>query len=215
MTARERLPLVVLISGHGSNLQAILDAIAHGLPVEIKSVISNERDAFGIERAQQANIPTHVVPHRDFSSQEAFEQHVQQTIDSYSPKLVVLAGFMRKLSPRFASHYHGRMINIHPSLLPKHKGLHAHRQVLEAGETEHGASVHYVTEDVDGGPIICQAKLAVRPEDTEETLKARVHELEHVIYPQVLAWIAAGRLTLQDHRVLLDNRPLPPTGFVA
>jgi phosphoribosylglycinamide formyltransferase-1 len=209
---RSALTIIVLISGNGTNLQAIIDAINHGLPVKILAVISNQAQAFGLQRAQQANIPTVVISHQDYPSREAFDAAMIKVIDSYAPKLVVLAGFMRKLSAHFVQHYHHRLINIHPALLPKHKGMNTHRAVLTAGDSEHGVSVHYVTEEVDSGPIICQAKLQVGPEDTEASLTARVHELEHIVYPQVLAWMAAGRITLQDHTVHFDHKPLPKTG---
>lgn len=192
------LPIVVLISGNGSNLQAIIDAIHQGLAVEIRAVICSRSDAFGLERARQAGIPTHVIQN---------EQALRTQIDAYAPQLVVLAGFMRRLTADFVQHYSGRMINIHPSLLPKYPGLHTHRRVLEAQEAVHGVTIHYVTAEVDAGPIIYQASIPVTSGDDEETLQRRIQILEHRLYPQVLAWIAAGRLKLTDTgQVLLDSR---------
>lgn len=207
-----RFPIVVLISGNGSNLQAIINAIEEGLGIEIRAVISNRAEAYGLQRAKRANIPTHVIPHKDFSSQADFETALRKTIDRYQPKLIVLAGFMRKLSGDFVDHYQGQIINIHPSLLPKYPGLKTHERVLAEGDREHGVSIHYATENVDGGPLICQARLVVTPADTPETLSERIHAIEHSIYPHVLSWFAAGRLTLRDHQVFLDNKPLPKTG---
>lgn len=209
---RPALPIVVLISGNGTNLQAIIDAVARGLPVDIQAVISNQPNAFGLQRAQHANIPTVVISHRDYPSREAFDAALIKVIDRYSPQLVVLAGFMRKLSAHFVQHYHQRLINIHPALLPKHKGMHTHQAVLAAGDTEHGISIHFVTEAVDSGPIICQAALSVAPNDTIESLTARIHELEHLVYPEVLSWFAADRVTLKDDVVYFDNQPLEKTG---
>ncbi|ABX78572.1 phosphoribosylglycinamide formyltransferase [Coxiella burnetii] len=209
---REPLPIVVLISGNGTNLQAIIGAIQKGLAIEIRAVISNRADAYGLKRAQQADIPTHIIPHEEFPSRTDFESTLQKTIDHYDPKLIVLAGFMRKLGKAFVSHYSGRMINIHPSLLPKYTGLNTHERALAAGETEHGVSVHYVTEDLDAGPLICQARLSITPQDTPETLKTRIHALEHIIYPEVLSWFAAGRLNYHNNQVFLDGKPLAKSG---
>jgi len=212
MTIKHPLAIVVLISGNGSNLQAIIDAIAEGLPVRIVGVISNQPNAYGLIRAQQAQLPTVVISHQDYPNRDLFEDALIQAIDQFSPKLVVLAGFMRKLGAKFVKHYHHQLINIHPSLLPKHKGLHTHREVLAAGDREHGVSIHYVTEDVDSGPLICQASLTVNKNDTEETLQRRVHELEHQIYPRVLGWFADNRIQLQGDVVYFDNQPLPKSG---
>ena len=205
-------PILILISGNGSNLQAIIEATRIGLAVEICSVISNRRDAYGIEHAKQARIPTHIIPHADYPSHTELETALQKMIDHYHPKLIVLAGFMHKLSKNFVAHYQRRMINIHPSLLPKYAGLNTHERVLAAGDREHGVSIHYVTKDVDGGPLICQASLLVKKRDTQKTLSQRIHTLEHILYPQVLSWFAAGRLTLRNQQVWLDNKPLPKTG---
>lgn len=210
---RRPLSIVVLISGQGTNLQALIDAKAQGLPIQILAVISHKADAFGLTRAQQAGIATEVISHTDFSDREAFDTALSKAIDAYHPQFVVLAGFMRQLGKTFVHHYQNHLINIHPSLLPKHKGLHTHRAVLAAGETEHGVSIHYVTDDIDSGPIIAQAKLLVLPTDTEASLTERIHHLEHILYPQVLAWLAAGRIEIKDKTVYLDKKPLPPTGF--
>ena len=208
MTSK-KLPIVTLISGNGSNLQAIIDALEQGLAIEIRAVISNREDAYGLERAKKYHIPREVIPHHRFSEHSSFEQILRKTIDKYQPELIVLAGFMRKLSGDFVLHYERRMLNIHPALLPKYPGLDTHARALAAGDREHGVSVHYVTKTVDGGPIICQAKLLVLPDDTSESLRARVHALEHIVYPKVLSWIAARSLSLKGNRVLLDNEILP------
>ena len=204
--------LVVLISGNGSNLQAIIDAIAAGeIPAEIRAVVSNNPDAYGLERARRAGIPTAVVDHRDYPDRERYDQALRAVIDRYAPDLVVLAGFMRILTPAFVEHYAGRMLNIHPSLLPRYQGLDTHRRVLEAGDAIHGVSVHFVTPELDSGPIVLQAEVPVGPGDTEEDLARKVHAEEHVIYPRVIRWFAEGRLRLDGDRVLLDGRPLAET----
>lgn len=206
------LPIVVLISGNGTNLQSIIDTIQNGLSVEIRAVISNKANAYGLKRAEQANIPTHLIAHRSFPSRIAFEKVLQETICHYYPQLIVLAGFMRKLGPEFISHYRAQIINIHPSLLPKYPGLHTHERVLITKDHEHGVSIHYVTEDLDTGPLICQARLRVSPGDTLETLKKRIHALEHVIYPEVLSWFSARRVVLDNHYIFLDGKLLPKAG---
>jgi phosphoribosylglycinamide formyltransferase-1 len=200
----KKLALVVLISGRGSNLKAIIDA-ADPL-VEIRAVISNRANATGLLYAQQAGIATEVLDHTPFDSRVAYDQALQICIDRYHPDLVALAGFMRILSPALVTHYRGRLINIHPSLLPAFKGLHTHKRVLESKMTEHGASVHFVTEDLDSGPVILQARVPVLPTDDENTLAARVLTVEHRIYPQVIHWFAEGRLQLQGQQVLLDGK---------
>ncbi len=205
----KRLPIVVLISGGGSNLQAIIDAMERGeLPVEIRAVISNRADAHGLERARRHGIEARVVDHRRFPDREHFDRALQQAIDRYEPGLVVLAGFMRILTPAFVAHYAGRMFNIHPSLLPAYRGLHTHRRVLEAKERRHGASVHFVTSELDGGPVVLQAEVPVFPDDDPETLAARVLAQEHRIYPRAIRWFAEGRLRLVEGVPCLDGRPL-------
>ncbi|QTS83721.1 phosphoribosylglycinamide formyltransferase [Coxiella endosymbiont of Amblyomma nuttalli] len=207
------LPILILISGDGSNLQAIIEATRTDLAVAIRAVISNRRDAYGIERAKQAGIPTYIIPHDNYPSRIKFEAVLQKIIDYYHPKLIVLAGFMRKLSEDFVAYFPGRMINIHPSLLPKYAAnLNTHECVLATGDREHGVSIHYVTKDIDKGPLICQASLLVTKRDTPKTLSQRIHTLEHILYPQVLSWFSAGRLALRNQQVWLDNKLLPRTG---
>jgi len=208
-TLQDRLRIVVLISGSGSNLQAMIDQNHRGdTPARIVAVISNKTEAYGLKRAEQAGIPANVLSHRDYSSREEYDAALQQLIDSYQPDLVVLAGFMRILSDAFVRHYQGRMINIHPSLLPRHKGLNTHQRALEAGDPEHGCSVHFVTAELDSGPIILQASVPVEASDTPESLAQKVHEQEHRIYPRAIDWIARGRVRLENDTVLFDNQPI-------
>ncbi|CAM3566672.1 phosphoribosylglycinamide formyltransferase [Parendozoicomonas haliclonae] len=204
--------IVVLISGSGSNLQALIDTQAE-TNTRIVAVISNKPEAYGLIRAAQAGIPAVILEHGQYESREAFDQALMQEIDSYNPALVVLAGFMRILTPAFTDHYHGRMLNIHPSLLPKFKGLHTHRRALEAGEQEHGVTVHFVTSELDGGAPVIQARIPVLEDDSEESLQKRVLVQEHIIYPVAVGWFANGRLTLQDGRACLDSTLLPEQGF--
>nr|VFK58558.1 MAG: phosphoribosylglycinamide formyltransferase-1 [Candidatus Kentron sp. TC] len=203
-------PIVVLISGRGSNLQAILDASRRDLPVEIRAVISNQPDALGLDRARREGIPTTTVDHRSFPSRDAFDQRLTAVIEDFQPGLVVLAGFMRIFTPTFVRHFDGRLINIHPSLLPRLPGLHTHERAIEDGLDEHGASVHFVTEEVDGGPIIIQARVPVLPDDTTDLLAERVLEQEHRIFPQAIRWFVEGRLEVKDGRVWLDGAPHTP-----
>ena len=204
----ERLPLVVLISGSGSNLQAIIDAAADDLPVEIRAVISNRDDAYGLERARQAGIAARVLNHKDFSDRDSYDLALGNLIDEYQPGLVVLAGFMRILTPALVKRFLGRMFNIHPSLLPKFRGLHTHERAIEQGETMHGASVHFVTEELDGGPLIIQAQVPVLSDDNPDTLAARVLTQEHIIYPTAIRWFAEGSLRLDGDRVYRAGEPL-------
>ena len=209
--AQDRCRIVVLISGNGSNLQAIIDAIAaQQIAAEVVAVISNKADAYGLQRARTANIPTRVLNDADYNDREKYDQALMACIDGFEPDLIVLAGFMRILSDGFVQHYLGRLLNIHPSLLPRHKGLHTHRRVLEAGDQEHGATVHFVTPELDSGPIILQGKTLVQASDTEQQLARRVHEIEHRIYPQAVKWFAERRLSLVEHTVLFDQRPIRP-----
>jgi phosphoribosylglycinamide formyltransferase 1 len=202
----EKLPIVALISGRGSNLKAIIEA---QLPlVEIRAVISNRPEAPGLRYAEEAGISTEVLDHTQFKSRLEFDTALQACIDHYQPKLVVLAGFMRILSSQFVAYYQGRLFNIHPSLLPAFKGLHTHKRALEAGVKEHGVSVHFVTEDLDSGPVIIQARVPVLSDDDEESLAARVLEQEHRIYPEAIQWFAEGRLQLQENTVFLDGKPV-------
>jgi len=211
MTTGNPLPVVVLISGSGTNLQALIDGqLAGSLPIDIRAVISNRADAFGLQRAQRAGLTAQVLNHRDFPTREAYDAELLALIDGFAPGLVVLAGFMRILTPAFVKHFHGRLFNIHPSLLPKFPGLHTHQRAIDAGEREHGATVHFVTEELDGGPAVLQARVPVLPGDDAETLAARVLEQEHRIYPLAVRWFAEGRLRLApDGRALLDGTPLP------
>lgn len=184
--------LVILISGNGSNLQAIIDAVESGqIKAEISLVISNKTKAYGLERAQQAGIATAILSSKAYDSRETYDAELIKIIDQHQPNLVILAGFMRILSKDFVEHYAGKLLNIHPSLLPNYKGLHTHARVLEAGDQIHGATVHYVTNELDGGPIIKQTQCPVLADDTEESLQARVHELEHQLYPEVIAELLA------------------------
>ncbi|WP_447589970.1 phosphoribosylglycinamide formyltransferase [Aquipseudomonas campi] len=205
--------VVVLISGSGSNLQALIDSsTAADNPTRIRAVFSNRADAYGLQRAQAAGIATEVLDHKQFDGRESFDAALIDAIDAYQPDLVVLAGFMRILTPGFVRHYAGRLLNIHPSLLPKYKGLHTHQRALEAGDDEHGCSVHFVTEELDGGPLAVQAVIPVQSTDTPDSLAQRVHEQEHRIYPLAVRWFAEGRLRLGDKGAELDGQPLPPTG---
>ncbi|MGE3921250.1 MAG: phosphoribosylglycinamide formyltransferase [Gammaproteobacteria bacterium] len=187
-----KLRLIVLISGHGSNLQAIIDAIANRmLNAEIMLVISNRADAYGLLRAKQAGIMTEVVSVKQLSDRQKFDEALIKLIEPFTPDLVLLAGFMHILPSEFVRHFAGKILNIHPSLLPKYPGLHTHRQVLAAGDKEHGCTVHYVTEDLDAGPIIAQEKCEVLPNDTEDMLRERVLKLEHQLYVKVLQTMGA------------------------
>lgn len=204
--AANRLPIVVLISGKGSNLQAIAARAAAGeTPFEIRAVVSDRPDAEGIAWAASHGLRTAVLQPRDFPDRAGYGRALAELVDGFQPGLVVLAGFMRILDATFVDRFAGRLLNIHPSLLPRHRGLHTHRRVLEAGEQVHGASVHFVTRELDGGPVVIQASVPVRTGDDEATLAARVLAQEHRIYPQCIGWFAAGRLALRDGAVWLDG----------
>lgn len=208
--------IVVLISGSGSNLQSMIDACQrHEIDGQIVAVISNKSDAYGLVRAQEAGIPALCVSSKAFTDRQAYDAALLDAIEQYQPDLVVLAGFMRILTPEFVKHFTGKMLNIHPSLLPKYPGLHTHRRALENGDSEHGTSVHFVTEELDGGPIILQGHVPVLPQDTEDDLVERVKLQEHLIYPQVIAWFVSGRLVMQEGKALLDGQPLSATGYQA
>jgi phosphoribosylglycinamide formyltransferase-1 len=210
-----RCDVVVLLSGTGGNLQAMIDTLkGAACPARLRAVISNRAEAFGLERARNAGIETCVLDHTAYEGREAFDAALIKRIDAYKPKLVVLAGFMRILSADFVRHYQGRLLNIHPSLLPRYKGLHTHQRVLEAGDAEHGCSVHFVTEELDGGPLVVQAVVPVMPGDSPATLAQRVHAQEHQIYPLAIRWFADGRLSLGEQGALLDGQPLGPTGHL-
>ncbi len=204
--SQNRLPLVVLISGGGSNLQAIIDRAAENLPVDIRAVISSRAEVHGLERAKAAGIETAVLEHKAYADRESYDQALIELIDSYQPGLVVLAGFMRILTAEFVRHHTGRLPNIHPSLLPKYRGRHTHQRALEAGDTKHGATIHFVTEELDGGPLIAQAQVPVLPDDDEERLAARVLQREHQLYPLAIEWFAQARLKLDEEGLVrLDD----------
>lgn len=205
----EPLPIVILISGRGSNMKAIAErAIFGALPVRVCAVISDKLDAPGLGVASALGLNTRVLSPREYSSRENYDRALAELVASFTPGLVVLAGFMRILTPSFIDRFVGRILNIHPSLLPKYRGLHTHRRVLEAKECEHGVSVHFVTLELDGGPVIIQSCIDVKPDDTEETLSARVQQQEHSIYTQAIDWFARGRLELKEGRAYLDGQPL-------
>ncbi|MEX0963320.1 MAG: phosphoribosylglycinamide formyltransferase [Pseudohongiellaceae bacterium] len=203
--------VVVLISGNGSNLQAILDYSGKG-NYNVSGVISNRADAYGLQRAAAANIATEVLDHRQFASRDLFDQALAAAIDRFAPSLIVLAGFMRILGADFVKRYHGRILNIHPSLLPAYPGTNTHQRVLDAGEKLHGVSVHFVTEELDGGPVIAQESITIEPGDDAESLAERIHQKEHLLYPAVVSWFAAGRLRLDGNSAYLDEDLLPASG---
>lgn len=206
-----RCRIVVLISGRGSNLEAIIKAIeTEALPVELCAVISNRPGAQGLEVARRHGFPTHVIDHRLHPERASFDHAVMQMIDRYQPDLVVLAGFMRVLGADFIDHYAGRLMNVHPSLLPAFPGLRTHERAIASGASRHGATVHFVTRDVDSGPIIVQAGVPVLPGDTAETLAARVLAEEHRIYPLAIRWFAERRLTVRAGQVFVDGRQQSP-----
>lgn len=202
--------IVILISGRGSNMEAIVEACAaQAWPARVAAVISNRADAAGLDYAAARGIATAVVEHRAYADREGFDAALAQAIDAQAPDVVVLAGFMRVLGDAFVRRYRGRLINIHPSLLPRHPGLHTHRRALEAGDAEHGATVHFVTEQLDGGPAVIQGRLSVRTEDTADILSERVMtHIEVRIFPQAIAWMARGILRLEDGRVMLAGSRL-------
>lgn len=198
--------IVILISGRGSNMEAIVHALkTEGWPARIAAVISNRAEAPGLAFAAQHGIATAVVGNKDYASRAEFDAALQAVVDSYAPDLVVLAGFMRILTEPFVTHYAGRMLNIHPSLLPLFPGLATHAQALAAGVREHGATVHFVTAELDHGPMVLQASVPVLPDDTVETLSARVLEQEHVIYPRAVRWFIEDRLTIAQGAVQVDH----------
>jgi phosphoribosylglycinamide formyltransferase 1 len=209
-TGDRRLRIAVLASGRGSNLQALLDAIATGtLAAEVVGVFSDKPAALALQRARDAGIPAEALRARDFPSRDAFDAAFFARVDGSQPDLIVCAGYMRIIGSAAVEARPGRMINIHPSLLPAFKGLHTHQAALDAGATEHGASVHYVTAELDGGPVIAQARVPVLPGDDADALAARVLEREHPLLLETLRWIAAGRVALHEHVVHVDGRRLP------
>ena len=198
---------VILISGSGTNLQSFIDKVAAGeLDLELCMVFSNRPDAFGLERARKADIPTACIEHGDFHDRESFDRAVAAVIDEYEPELIVLAGFMRILSPWFVQHYQGKVLNIHPALLPKYPGLNTHQRALDAGDEWHGSTVHFVTEELDGGPRILAGRLRVDPNETAEELQHRVQAMEHQIYPEAAALVGSGRARFQDGQAVIDGK---------
>jgi phosphoribosylglycinamide formyltransferase-1 len=203
------LPVAVVISGRGSNMEAIVRAAQRpGSRYQVVRVIADRDTAGGLARAAALGIPTRIVPVRQFPDRSTFDTALAAEIDASGARLVALAGFMRILSAEFVHRFAGRLLNIHPSLLPKYKGLDTHARAIEAGDTEHGASVHFVTAELDGGPVVMQGRLRLRPGDTPETVSARVHTLEHIIYPHVCSLIAGGRIEWRDGVVYFDGEPL-------
>lgn len=202
--------LAVLISGQGRNLQAILDASTAGkLPARIVCVLSNRDEVGGLERAREAGVATEVVSHKEYLDRERFDRALAVALERHQPDIVALAGFMRVLGDDFIRKFRGRLVNIHPSLLPRHRGLHTHRRVLEEKDAEHGGSVHFVTEELDGGPVAIQGRFTVTPQDTEQTLADRVmRDVELKIYPQALAWMARDELLLSREAVLFRGKRL-------
>lgn len=201
--------VVVLISGAGTNLHAIIQHQRDGrLPLHLCAVVCNRPSATGLSHAHHAKIPTRIIDHTCYSTREAFDNALQTAIDTYDPDLVVLAGFLRILTAGFVQHYHGRLLNIHPSLLPRYPGLHTHQAALDSGDQEHGATVHFVTDELDGGPRVLQARVKINPADTAQSLASRVLQCEHQIYPLVIKWFTQGRLRLSPQGVTLDGQIL-------
>lgn len=209
MSGKDRTRVVILLSGGGTNLQAFIDAVAAGeLDVDLVGVISNRPDAFGLERARQAGIDNVCVPSRGVRDRDAYDRKLAQEIERFTPDLIVLAGFLRILGKAFVERFAGRILNIHPSLLPKYPGLDTHERALAAGEKEHGCTVHFVNEELDGGPPIIQGRVPVHADDDVHSLADRVLAIEHQVYPQAVAMIASGRLEWRDGRCFLDDKPL-------
>lgn len=197
----------ILISGSGTNLQAFIDRVTGGdLDLELSIVFSNKPDAFGLERARRAGIPTECIEHRRFPSREMFDRAVATVLDAYEPELIILAGFMRILSPWFVAHYEGRILNIHPALLPKYPGLDTHQRVLDAGDEWHGSTVHFVTPELDAGPRILQGRLRVNPNESAEELQHRVQAIEHQIYPEAASLVGSGKVAFSDGLTLIDGQ---------
>ena len=203
-----RLRVVVMISGRGTNMAAIAQACARRqIRASVVSVLADRDGAPGTALAQELGVETAVVPYRG-QGRASFEKALAEKLETRRPDLIALAGFMRILSPEFVGAWVGRILNVHPALLPRHRGLDTHRRVLDARDSEHGASVHYVTPQVDSGPVILQSRLRVSPNDTEQTLSARVQATEHILYPRAIGWIAEGRLVWCEGRPMLDGREL-------
>ncbi|PCI62674.1 MAG: phosphoribosylglycinamide formyltransferase [Gammaproteobacteria bacterium] len=223
LTAQKK-KIVVLISGGGTNLQALIDTCKNSdcnnitgknqqINGEIIAVISNKADVYGLERAKQSGIAHHVLSHKDYHSRDEYDQALIKLIDQFDSDLIVLAGFMRILTAEFVQQYRGKLLNIHPSLLPKYQGLNTHQRAIDAKDSEHGVSVHFVTEELDGGPVILQAKVPVFDNDNAEQLASRVHQQEHRIYPLVVKWFCENRLIMQNDHAVLDNMELSASGY--
>jgi len=209
MTDSGMLRVAVLISGSGTNLQAIIDAVAaEKMPVNLVAVLSDKPDAYGLQRAAAAGIPTVAMNYKAFPDRDAYEAKLASELEKLRPDLVVLAGYMRILPAAIVNTYAGRMLNVHPSLLPAYPGLNTYARALAAGEERHGATVHFVIPELDAGPAVIQYRVPVKPGDTEASLRSRVQTGEYRIYPQALRWIAEGRLKLERNQVMLDNQPL-------
>jgi phosphoribosylglycinamide formyltransferase-1 len=206
--------LAILISGRGSNLQAFIDACARSeLAADICLVISNNPAAAGLQRAALAGLETRCIDHRDYRTRETFDQALVNELRAHVADIVVLAGFMRILTPVLIEPFIGRLLNIHPSLLPKYTGLRTHQRALNAGDPEAGATVHFVTQELDGGPPVLQARVPILPGDNPDTLAARVATVEHIIYPMAVRWLLQGRLALTDSGAFLDGKLIPATGI--
>ncbi|WP_133469512.1 phosphoribosylglycinamide formyltransferase [Paraglaciecola marina] len=206
--------IVVLVSGNGSNLQAIIDNIAQGkINAKVVAVFANKQNAYGLTRAKNADIPAVFIDHKEFASREEYDNEMMERIDQYSPDLIVLAGFMRILTANFVEHYQGKMLNIHPSLLPKYKGLDTHQRAIDAGDDEHGASVHFVTAELDGGPVVLQSKVPIFASQDAEELADRVQQQERQMYPLVISWFCADRLKMIDNHAELDGQLLDEMGY--
>jgi phosphoribosylglycinamide formyltransferase-1 len=205
----EPLRLAILISGRGSNMAAIARACADKqIDAVVDVVIADRPDAGGLQIARALGCATAVVPWKSLTDRAQAERVLVEMLDAHQPDVIVLAGFMRILSPEFVARYAGRMLNIHPSLLPRYRGLHTHRRVLEAGDAHHGASVHFVTAELDGGPVVLQARVPVQAGDTEPQISGRVQKTEHIIYPRVIGWLAEKRLVWRDNQPWFDGQPL-------
>ncbi|MCC5878879.1 MAG: phosphoribosylglycinamide formyltransferase [Idiomarina sp.] len=216
MTQVSKKRVLILISGSGTNMVNLVEHCQAGdINAEVVAVVSNRSDAGGLGKAEALGVEAVSLPHKDFASREAYDEKLTELVKGYEPDLVVLAGFMRILTPVFVNEFAGRLLNIHPSLLPKYRGINTHQRALDAGDKEHGVSVHFVTEELDGGPVILQAKVPVFKDDVADDLQARIHEQEYRIYPLVVRWFCAERLALQDDGVYLDSVKLGEQGYAA
>ena len=206
--------IVILISGSGSNMLAIAEAVKSGdIDAEVAAVISNRPEAAGLQKARDRDIPCVGLDHKEYQSREHFDVALMRKIDEYEPDVLVLAGFMRILTPDFVRRYEGRMLNIHPSLLPKYQGLNTHQRAIDAGDSEHGVTVHFVTEVLDDGPNVIQAAVTINADDDATNLQKRVQQQGHIIYPIAVKWFVSGRLVMKDNKALLDGKQLPEAGL--